>query len=99
MPQQSLTDDSDGEQRKTDIGIRMTILYSIVYGGFVVLSIFRPEIMGRKALFGMNLAISYGLFLILFAVLLAVIYNLLVKEPRNNGRKPESHGSEQEQQS
>jgi uncharacterized membrane protein (DUF485 family) len=99
MAQQPPAGGREGEQRKSNIGIRMTILYSLVYGGFVVLSVFRPEIMGRNALFGMNLAISYGLFLILFAVLLAVIYNLLVKEPKNNGNKTESLSSEQEEQS
>jgi uncharacterized membrane protein (DUF485 family) len=84
MPQQSPTDGSDGEQRKTNIGIRMTILYSLVYGGFVALSVFQPGLMGRRVLLGMNLAVTYGLFLILFAVLLAVIYNLLVKVPKGN---------------
>lgn len=98
MARQSPAGGSDGEQRKSNIGIRMTILYSLVYGGFVALSVFRPEIMGSKALFGMNLAISYGLFLILFAVLLAVIYNLLVKEPKKKGRQPENFGSELEEQ-
>jgi uncharacterized membrane protein (DUF485 family) len=98
MAQQPPAAGREGEQRKSNIGIRMTILYSLVYGGFVALSVFRPEIMGRKALFGMNLAISYGLFLILFAVLLAVIYNLLVKEPKNNGNKTESLSPEQEEQ-
>jgi uncharacterized membrane protein (DUF485 family) len=98
MARQTPAGGSDGEQRKSNIGIRMTILYSIVYGGFVTLSVFRPEIMGSKALFGMNLAITYGLFLILFAVLLAVIYNLLVKGPSNNRQKPEKTGPEQEEQ-
>ena len=98
MARQSPVGGSDGEQRKSNIGLRMTIMYSMVYGGFVALSVFRPAIMGSKALFGMNLAITYGLFLILFAVLLAVIYNLMVKTPTGNRRKPESLDSEQEEQ-
>ena len=98
MAQQSPAGGSGGEQRKTSIGIRMTILYSLVYGGFVALSVFQPGLMGRKALFGMNLAITYGLLLILFAVLLAIIYNLLVKEPTTTEKKTEILRPEQEEQ-
>lgn len=77
---------SVAEQRKSAIGVRMTIIYAIIYSGFVVLSVFFPSLLGIKALFGLNLAITYGLALILIAILFAIIYNLLVRIP--NSTKP-----------
>jgi uncharacterized membrane protein (DUF485 family) len=69
------------EQRKSNIGVRMTILYAIVYSGFVVLSVFFPALMGVESIFGLNLAIAYGLALIMIAIIFAIIYNALVRIP------------------
>ncbi len=77
------------EKRKSRIGIRMTLLYSVVYAGFVVLSVFRPTWMGARAVFGLNVAVSYGLGLILIAIAFALIYNHLCRVPsdRSTTRK------------
>jgi uncharacterized membrane protein (DUF485 family) len=69
------------EQRKSNIGVRMTILYAIIYSGFVVLSVYFPALMGVNSIFGLNLAIAYGLGLIIIAIIFAIIYNLLVRIP------------------
>jgi uncharacterized membrane protein (DUF485 family) len=82
MAQHSSAPDEPIDQRKINIGVRMTILYSILYGGFVVLSVFRPTMMGSQGLFGLNLAITYGLGLILIAILFAVIYNSFFRPQR-----------------
>lgn len=71
--------DAQHQARKTVIGIRMTLIYSAIYAGFVVVSVFRPTWTGNAGLFGMNLAVTYGLALIVIAVILAVIYNHMVK--------------------
>lgn len=81
MRQQTHKDPQASEQRKSNIGVRMTILYAIVYGGFVVLSVFFPTLMGVEAIFGLNLAIAYGLALIIIAIIFAIIYNALVRIP------------------
>lgn len=81
MKQQISNDQKTFEQRKSNIGARMTLLYAIVYGGFVVLSVFFPTLMGVNFIFGLNLAIAYGLFLIIIAIIFAIIYNLLVRVP------------------
>lgn len=83
MKQQSTNDHLASEQRKSNIGVLMTILYAIVYGGFVVLSVFFPTLMGIEALFGLNLAIAYGLALIIIAIIFAIIYNALVRIPNS----------------
>lgn len=69
------------QKRKTIIGVRMTLLYSLVYAGFMLLSIFQPLWMGTRAVLGLNLAVAYGMGLILLAIIFAVIYNFLIKQP------------------
>lgn len=88
------------EQRKSNIGIRMTILYTIFYGGFVVLSVFFPSAMGAQAVFGLNLAIAYGIALIIIAIIFAIIYNALVRHPNGinpTKRKPKFQKKNQEE--
>lgn len=77
------------ERRKSFIGVVLTIIYAVIYGGFVFLSIFYPSMMGIRTFFGMNLAITYGLGLIVIAIILAMIYNQIVRIP-NNGRTPKT---------
>ncbi len=61
---------------KAKLGLWMFLLYTIVYAGFIIITAFSPETMGLD-IGNINLAILYGLFLIAFAVVLALIYNLL----------------------
>lgn len=72
------------EKRKIVIGVRMTLIYSVIYGGFVVLSVFLPARMGMRAVFGLNLAIAYGLGLIIAAIIFALVYNHLCRIPAGN---------------
>ena len=69
------------ERRKTVLGVRMTLIYSLIYTGFVVLSVFRPAFMGARAVFGLNLATAYGLGLIITAVGFALVYNHWCRNP------------------
>lgn len=81
-----LPDDNETyELRKTKIGICMTILYALVYSGFIFLAVSQPALMGLPFLFGQNLAITYGLGLIVIAIIFALIYNylLLRLNPKN----------------
>ncbi len=71
--------DATFERRKSSIGIRMTLLYSVVYVGFVALCVFTPAWMGARAILGLNLAVAYGLGLIVVAVILALVYNQLCR--------------------
>lgn len=79
MAQQPFAPEEAFEQRKIRIGIRMTIIYSVIYSGFVALSVFRPGSMATRALLGLNLAVTYGLGLILVAIIFALIYNHLCR--------------------
>lgn len=61
---------------KSKLGLWMFLVYTIVYTGFILITAFAPEVMGTNV-GKINLAIFYGLFLILFAVVLAFIYNFI----------------------
>jgi uncharacterized membrane protein (DUF485 family) len=69
-----------GEDRasgfKTRIGIWMFVLYAIFYAGFVVITTFNPQLMGSD-IGGLNLAMVYGFGLIIFALMLAFVYNAI----------------------
>lgn len=58
----------------TRMGAILFVVYFALYGGFMVLSAFWPEVMGRPFLGGANLAIVYGLALIVAAILFALVY-------------------------
>jgi uncharacterized membrane protein (DUF485 family) len=65
---------------RTQIGVRLFIIYAIVYVTFVVINLVSPISMEKIVLWGLNLAIVYGMGLILLAILLALIYNRLCAE-------------------
>jgi len=61
---------------KTTLGVWMFILYTLVYAGFVVINAVKPSLM-QMVIMGQTLAVVYGFFLIVFAFILALIYNQL----------------------
>lgn len=69
-----------GEDRassfKTRIGIWMFLMYALVYIGFVLINTFSPKLM-ISDIGGLNLAIIYGFGLIVFALMLAFVYNAI----------------------
>ncbi len=60
---------------KTRLGVWMFLLYAIIYAGFVAINVIKPLLMEKIVLFGLNLAVVYGMGLIVFALVLAIIYN------------------------
>lgn len=65
--------------RNAQYGLWLFALYLAVYGGFVGLSAFAPNVMGAEFFGGVNLAIWYGFALIALALLLALIYGWLCR--------------------
>jgi uncharacterized membrane protein (DUF485 family) len=61
---------------KTRVGIWMFLLYAILYAGFVLINTFSPQLMG-SVIGGLNLAVVYGFGLIVFALMLAFVYNAI----------------------
>ena len=62
---------------KQRLGVWMFIIYAIVYAGFVAINVIAPTLMEVIVVFGLNLAVFYGISLIIFALILAIIYNAL----------------------
>ena len=61
---------------KSRIGIWMFILYTLTYAGFIAINTVKPTLM-EVTFGGLNLAMIYGIGLIVFAFVLALIYNSL----------------------
>ena len=62
---------------KSRLGVRMFLVYAVVYAGFVLINVLWPKTMGIIVVAGLNLAVVYGFGLIVFAMVLALIYNWL----------------------
>lgn len=62
-------------KRKSALGVRLFFIYLIFYAGFVLIGVFQYELLAVQVLGGLNLALAYGIGLIVFAVILGVIYN------------------------
>lgn len=60
--------------RNSRYGIILFAIYFAIYAGFVGLNAFQPSVMGLTSAFGLNLAILYGLALIVIAMVLSLVY-------------------------
>jgi len=69
---------------KMVVGAYMFVLYSLVYSGFVVINIVKPVLMEKTVFAGLNLAVVYGFGLIVFALFLALIYNVMCTKKENH---------------
>jgi uncharacterized membrane protein (DUF485 family) len=65
--------------RNARIGLWLFAVYVLLYGGFVALSAFYPQRMSKPVFAGVNVAVTYGLFLIVAAFVLALLYMFLVR--------------------
>lgn len=76
-----------GEDRaapyKMRLGVYMFILYATIYVGFVVINTVNPVLMEMEIFLGLNLAVVYGFGLIIFALILALIYNSMCNAKEN----------------
>lgn len=60
--------------RNSRYGMILFAIYFAIYAGFVGLNAFQPKVMELTSAFGLNLAILYGLALIVIAMILALVY-------------------------
>ena len=68
----------------------------LLYGGFVLINTFAPEMMEQTPIDGINLAIIYGFGLIVSALVLALIYGALCKGEDDVATSSVSPASEKE---
>ena len=75
------------------LGLALFVVYLLFYCGFVFLNAFSAELMEKRVIAGVNLAIVYGIALIVGAFLLAVVYGILCRrEPDEEPATPQTHG-------
>ena len=74
------------------MGLWLFGLYLLLYGGFMGLSAFAPKLIGSTPFGGLNLAILYGLGLIVAAVAVALLYMALCRRTAARHRAAERDG-------
>jgi len=62
-------------QQKSKLGVRLFFVYLICYAGFVIIGVFEYELLSTTVFGGLNLAVTYGIGLIIFAIILGLVYN------------------------
>ena len=60
-------------------GLVLFAVYVVLYLGFVLLNAFEPQRMQQPVLAGVNLAIVYGMGLIVAALVLSLVYMFLCR--------------------
>jgi len=60
--------------KASPLGIVLFVVYLAIYAGFVWLAAFRGSNLGLRPFGGVNLAIFYGMTLIIVPLILALIY-------------------------
>ena len=60
---------------KSKLGIKLFFVYGLIYAGFVLINTFNRDLMKRDVFLGLNLAVVYGMGLIVLAIVMGVIYN------------------------
>jgi uncharacterized membrane protein (DUF485 family) len=72
------------EKENSRLGLLLFAVYFAIYAAYVIINAFWPEWMDQVLWSGLNLAILYGMGLILGAFLLALAYARLCKSPTRN---------------
>ena len=67
------------------IGLTLFWIYVLLYAGFMVLVLFRPDLLSLRTFGGVNLAIAYGMGLIAGAFLLAIVYMAACRAVEDRG--------------
>jgi uncharacterized membrane protein (DUF485 family) len=78
----NITDDTETAEtigRNARYGLGLFAVYLVLYGAFVGVNAFAPELMERTPLGGVNLAILAGFGLIVAAFVLALVYGWLCR--------------------
>jgi uncharacterized membrane protein (DUF485 family) len=73
--------------KKSRLGVILFIVYTLIYAGFVLIGLAKPELMGLELIGGQNIAIIYGFGLIILAIVMGFIYNFFCTRMENKMNK------------
>jgi uncharacterized membrane protein (DUF485 family) len=73
---------SHADAKNARLGMWFFAFYVLLYGGFIVIALIDYRILAKQVFGGINLAVAYGMLLIVAAIVLAVVYaNMATAEP------------------
>jgi uncharacterized membrane protein (DUF485 family) len=64
-------------KQKTRLGLILFLFYAIIYASFVIIGLSYTHLLSIKVIAGLNLAVVYGMGLIILAIVMGFIYNLV----------------------
>ncbi|MCA9087429.1 MAG: DUF485 domain-containing protein [Planctomycetaceae bacterium] len=67
--------------RNARLGLILFGIYLVIYGSFVLINAFAPNLMESTPFAGVNVAILFGFALIIVAFLLSLLYGWLCSTP------------------
>lgn len=76
-------------EKKTRLGVKMFIVYLVTYFGFVIIGTISPKTLGLNVLGLANLAVIYGMGLIVLAGIMGIIYNYFCSKYEDTLNKEE----------
>ena len=81
------------QEYKTRLGVWLFLVYAGVYFvGFVGINVFKPTLMEKTVLLGLNVAVVFGFGLIVSALVLALIYNHLCSKRECEMKAQDTNG-------
>ena len=83
----AVTGTDKAASKKAKLGVKMITIYTLVYAGFVLIGLTKPELMGLELLGGQNIAIIYGFGLIVLAIIMGFVYNYFCTKMENKMNK------------
>ncbi len=86
-PAASPPDQEHAIDEKARLGVKLFIVYCLVYVGFVVVSTWKPKLMGAEILHGVNLAVIYGFGLIGLAIVMGLVYHLICSHQEDRAKR------------
>ncbi len=64
-------------KQKTKLGLILFFVYAFIYAGFVIIGLSYTHLLSIKVIAGLNLAVVYGIGLIILAIVMGFIYSLV----------------------
>ena len=74
-------------KKKSRLGLILFLFYALIYAGFVYIGIFQTHLLGIKAIGNTNLAVVYGMGLIVLAAVMGYIYSELCTQMERKANK------------
>lgn len=69
--------------QKTKLGLILFFVYALIYAGFVIIGLSYTHLLSIIIVAGLNLAVVYGIGLIILAIVMGFVYNLVCTSMEN----------------